>query len=155
MFNKLILVVLFSIFVIPVSAQDESGYPGAVRKTDLPLTGDMQFNKQQVLKKSFRDFEVEGWLSSDSNWYIKGTVTHQRLRCATYSLGVQLGKGNPACLNVEWLTNVQYGTQKKHCNSAPLIHVGGGEMPELRNLLSEATCVRIVTRCSGTCGETE
>lgn len=153
--KKISLLILVSAVAFSVSAEEESGYPGAVSKIDLPLVADTQFSQKHSLKKSFQDREVEGWLSEDTNWYIKGTVEHQRLRCATYRLGVQLGKGKPACLNVQWLTNVYYGTLRKQCNSAPVVHVGGGEMPELANLLTQATCVRVVTSCSGHCGKTD
>lgn len=155
MIKKIALISLLSLFTLPAYAQDEQGYTGAVRKIDLPLVAETRFNKKQDLKKSFQDRDVEGWLNADGNWYIKGIVTHQRLRCATYQLGVQLGKGNPACLNVEWITDVQYGTMKKHCNSAPREHVGGGEMVELRNILKDATCVKVVTRCTGVCDRPE
>ncbi|MGD8785401.1 MAG: hypothetical protein PVG75_13235 [Thioalkalispiraceae bacterium] len=155
MLNKIVLPLIFLLLITPVCADDAPGYPGVVNKVDLPLVAETQFNQRDELKKSFRTREVEGWLSADTNWFIKGTVSHQRLRCATYNIGIQLGKGNPACLNVEWLTNVEYGTKKKQCNSVSMVHTGGGMMPELANLLTEATCVRVVTRCSGACGKTE
>ena len=152
MLKKLFMLISFAVF-LPAYTQDELSHPGAGKKIDLPLTAETQFNQKQDLKMSFQDRDVEGWLNADGNWYIKGIVTHSRLRCANYQLGVQLGKGKPACLNVEWITDVKYGTSKKHCNSAPRTHVGGGEMPELRNVLKDATCVRVVTRCTGTCGK--
>lgn len=126
-------------------------YPGAVKKYDIQLNQEMQFNKKQGTKKTFKSFNVEGWLSDNGEWHIKGTVTHNRLRCATYQLGVQLGKGNPACLNVEWVSDVQYGTTRQHCNSAPLEHVGGGKIPALSTILKDATCARVVVRCTGIC----
>ena len=126
---------------------------GVTSNTKLPLTVSFQSNKNQPIKKSFQSNEVEGWLQANGDWDIKGTVTHTRLRCATYQLGVQLGKGNPACLNVEWLTEVQYGTLQQQCNSAPVQHVGGGSMPELKSLLEQATCVQVVVKCAGTCGQ--
>jgi hypothetical protein len=155
MLNKVSVIIFLSSVVFSVCAEQATGYPGAVSKIDLPLVAETQFNQKQSLKKTFREGDLEGWLSTDSNWYIKGTVTHTRLRCATYSLGIQLGKGNPACLNVKWLTRVSYGTSRKQCNSAPMIHAGGGDMPELANVLKEATCVRVVTRCTGACGKTD
>ena len=153
MIKKFYLLIILTLLVTPSFGQDDVVYPGVVNKMDLPLSAETQFNSKQDLKMSFQYQDVEGWFSSDSNWYIKGMVTHNRLRCATYQLGIQLGKGKPACLNVEWISDVNYGTSKKHCNSAPLTHVGGGEMPELRNILRDATCVRVVTRCTGTCGK--
>jgi len=126
-------------------------YPGAVKIYDIKLNQETQFNAKQPLKKTFKDFNAKGWLSENGEWHIKGIVTHNRLRCATYQLGIQLGKGNPACLNIAWLTDVQYGTTRQHCNSSPLEHVGGGNITALTNILKDATCARVVVRCTGTC----
>ncbi len=155
MANKIVVSTLLLTCIFSGYTNAETAYTGAVRKVDLPLVAETQFNPKQALKKSFEASDLKGWLSADSDWFIEGTVTHQRLRCASYELGIQLGKVSPACLNVEWLTDVQYGTRKKHCNSATLVHVGGGEMPELRNILKDATCVKVVTRCTGTCDRAE
>jgi hypothetical protein len=124
---------------------------GVTSNTSLPLVPTIQPNKSSPLKKSFQSNEVEGWLQSNGDWFIKGTVTHQRLRCATYQLGIKLGKGNPGCLNVEWVSDVQYGTMQQQCNSAPVLHTGGGNMPELQNLLQKASCVQVVVKCTGQC----
>ncbi len=126
---------------------------GVANNTILPLVADVQTNKAQAIKKSFQGNAVEGWLQQNGDWFIKGTVTHSRLRCATYQLGVQLGKGNPSCLNVEWISEIQYGTMQQQCNSAPVQHTGGGSMPELQNLLEQATCVQVVVKCTGTCDQ--
>lgn len=152
MFKNVTILAALVFMTTSVSAQN---YPGAVKKYDLALQSSIQFNKNQPMKKSFQGGEVEGWLQDKGDWYIKGTVKHNRLRCATYQLGVQLGKGSPACINIEWLTDVEYGTLKQHCNSASLEHVGGGELPMLANVLKDATCVRVVVRCSGTCDGAE
>lgn len=126
---------------------------GVMNNTKLPLVQSIQINKAQAIKKSFQGDTVEGWLQQNGDWFIKGTVTHSRLRCATYQLGLQLGKGNPSCLNVEWISEIQYGTMQQQCNSAPVQHTGGGSMPELQNLLEQATCVQVVVKCTGTCGQ--
>lgn len=126
---------------------------GVTNNTKLPLVESIQTNKAQAIKKSFQGDTVEGWLQQNGDWFIKGTVTHTRLRCATYQLGVQIGKGNPSCLNVEWISEIQYGTMQQQCNSAPVQHTGGGNMPELQNLLKQATCVQVVVKCTGTCGQ--
>jgi len=132
-----------------VLAVEKQSYPGAVNKTDIRLISETQFNPKDAVRKNFGDGNFSGWVSTDSNWYIKGRVPHSRLRCVTYELGVQLGKGAPACLNVKWVSGVHYGTRKSQCNSSDMLHIGGGEVPEFKTVLREATCVRIVTRCSG------
>jgi len=130
-------------------AAEKQTYPGAVNKTDIRLISESRFNPKDAVKKNFDDGNFSGWVSSDSNWIIKGRVPHSRLLCVTYELGVQLGKGAPACLNVKWITAVHYGTRRSQCNSAEMQHTGGGEVPEFKTRLLEATCVRIVTKCSG------
>jgi len=136
-------------------AEDKQSYPGAVNRTDIRLISETQFNPKNALKKKFQDGNFSGWLSTDTNWYIKGRVPHPRLLCATYELGVQLGKGAPACLNVKWIPGVHYGTRLNQCNSSDMEHVGGGEVLAFNAELYEATCVRIITKCTGACDGAE
>jgi len=135
----------------PATHGDNSVANGITIKSELSLVSEVQTNNSQAQKKSFADNDTEGWLQQNGDWYIKGMVTHTRLRCATYQLGIQLGKGSPACLNVEWLTDIHYGTMERQCNSSPVQHIGGGSMPELQHLLQQATCVRVAVKCTGTC----
>ena len=46
----------------------------------------------------------------------------------------------------------EYGTRERHCNSASRIHSGGGSLPVTRKQVATANCVRVLVRCSGTCG---
>ena len=108
-------------------------------------------NQTQALKMSFENNTVEGWVQDTGEWYIKGVVTHSRLLCATYELGIKLGRGDPACLNVQWLTEVAFGTMRRQCNSTPITHVGGGEAPAFQSALAQATCVQVVVKCTGKC----
>jgi hypothetical protein len=155
MFKTIISIALFTTLMSSVAAQGEQGYPGAVKRVDLRLIDEVQYNANQPVRKTFADSEYSGWVSNDGNWFIKGNVVHTRLRCGTYQLGVQLGKGSPACLNVKWLSGVYYGTRREHCNSAVLVHQGGGEVEEIKLLVEQATCVRIVTKCTGVCEHPE
>lgn len=134
----------------PVCAEDPKS--DIVKYIDIQLIEKTRFNKNEPLKKTFKDHEYQGWFNSDGDWSIKGTVAHGRLRCGTYQLGVQLGKGIPACLNIEWISEITYGTRKEQCNSVIMAHSGGGYLELLKEKLSEATCVKVVTRCTGTCG---
>ena len=158
--QKPLFVLLFLLIASPAHSdqfdpvQNDTGIIGGVsNNTQLPLIAVMQGNNSQASQKSFQGNEVEGWFQQTGDWYIKGVVAHHRLRCATYQLGIQLGKGNPSCLNVEWLTAVNYGTMQEQCNSASVQHVGGGNLPELRKVLDQATCVQISIKCSGACGQ--
>ena len=94
---------------------------------------------------------MQGWLDETGAWHIGTEVHHGRLRCGTYETGIQLGRGKPACSEVEWLTDVEYATRLRHCNSATRLHAGGGVFSDAENRLEEVTCVRIVVRCEGTC----
>lgn len=106
----------------------------------------------EVERRSFEQFDVEGELSATGVWSIEGVVEHRGLRCATYEMGLQIGRGASACQAVEWYNAVQYGTRERHCNSASLVHKGSGTHELSRDQLISATCVRVVTRCSGPYG---
>jgi len=146
---KILIVIMSIMFGSLVFADEKQSYPGAVNKTDIRLISEVRFNQKDALKKKFDDGNFSGWLSTDASWQIKGRVGHNRLLCATYELGVQLGKGAPACLNVKWIPGVYFGTRKNQCNSSTVLHTGGGEVPEFKTQLHQATCVRVVTNCFG------
>ncbi|UCC56703.1 MAG: hypothetical protein JSU75_02790 [Gammaproteobacteria bacterium] len=94
---------------------------------------------------------MQGWLDETGIWQFSMEVHHGRLRCATYETGIRLGKGNPACSNVEWLTGIEPVSRLRHCNSATRIHAGGGEISRAASRFAETSCVRVVVRCEGNC----
>ncbi len=102
-------------------------------------------------RRSFEQFDIEGEVGTGV-WSIESVVQHSGLRCATYEIGLQIGRGAPACQAVEWHNAVQYGTRERHCNSSSLVHRGGGTHGLSGEQLTAATCVRVVTRCAGACG---
>ena len=120
----------------------------AVRVMDLPLQPPKIVVEGEPVRWTFSDFNVSGWLDENGNWQIHSEVSHGRIRCATYQIGVQLGKGLPACNNFQWLTGVEFAPQVRHCNSATRIHKGGGRYTDMEAVAS-ATCARIVVRCEG------
>ncbi len=122
-----------------------------VRQIEMPLQASAQTGNGQRPRKTFQRVGMQGWLDATGAWRIEGEVHHSRLRCATYETGIQLGRGNPSCSGVAWLTGVAYATRVRHCNSASRLHAGGGEFPEAANRLEETTCVRVLVRCQGTC----
>ncbi len=122
-----------------------------VNISELPLKPSTKPNTEQPLTKEFQRRETQGWIRETGVWDINKTVTHTRLRCAIYETGIQLGKGNPGCSQVEWLTDIDYGTRQRHCNSATLIHTGGGEFAGINGIFEALTCVRVVIRCQGVC----
>lgn len=154
--QKLLLVCL--LFSCAVNAEQqtatgESHYNpvNVVRQIELPVESSAQTVNGQPSKKTFQGQGMQGWLDNTGAWHIRGEVHHSRLRCGNYETGIQLGRGNPVCADVEWLTNVEYVTSLRHCNSATRLHTGGGEFSAAANPLDEVTCVRVVVRCEGTC----
>jgi hypothetical protein len=134
-----------------IDAHDAADNQRVVSVRDMVLEPASQSSVDQGLTKTFRQGETRGWISENGAWAISSAVTHTRLRCATYEVGIQLGQGAPDCNAVRWLTNVQYGTRQEHCNSATRVHRGGGTLPDGSRLFETSTCVRVVTRCSGVC----
>ena len=99
----------------------------------------------------FQRGETRGRIDENGSWTLRHAVSHHRLLCATYQTGIQVGRGNPACSQVEWLTDVEYTGRRQQCNSATLLHSGNGEFRDFDTRFPSASCVRIVTRCEGNC----
>lgn len=135
------------------SVADAPGSDGSriVGSVDLPLTLAPTAGARQPATKEFQGRDIRGRISESGTWSIRTVVTHTRLRCATYETGIQLGQGNPDCSNVRWLSAVQFGTRQMQCNSATLVHAGGGELPVTKDTFAASNCVRVVTRCNGAC----
>jgi hypothetical protein len=133
------------------SGENQPGQGRIVRQVELPVESLGQSGSDQTLKKTFQRQGIQGWVDETGAWHLSSEVQHGRLRCATYETGIQLGKGNPRCSEVEWLTGIEYGTRLLHCNSAARVHVGGGNFSSAAPRLEEVTCVRVVVRCEGTC----
>lgn len=122
-----------------------------VQTLDLPLTLLQTPGTRQPAAKAFQRGDTRGQVSESGAWNIRTAVTHTRLRCATYETGIQLGQGNADCSDVRWLSAAQFGTRQTHCNSATLIHTGGGELGATKATFEASNCVRVVTRCNGPC----
>lgn len=135
----------------PDAGQGQSGQGRIVRQVELPLRSSAHSPEGQPARRSFEAKGTQGWLDASGAWQINREVHHGRLRCGSYETGIQLGRGNPACSSVEWLTNVEYATRLRHCNSASRVHAGGGSFSHVADRLEAVSCVRIVVRCEGTC----
>ena len=133
------------------SGEDPSSQGRVVRQVELPLAPSRQAAGDQPSRKVFERQGTAGWLDETGGWHVRREVHHGRLRCATYETGIQLGRGNPACANVTWLTDVEYATRHRHCNSASRLHAGGGQLADGAGRFAETSCVRVVVRCEGTC----
>ncbi len=122
--------------------------PRIIRALQLPLHPPTLIVQGEPSRWTFRDFNVSGWVDENGFWDIRSEISHGSIRCATYEVGVQLGRGRPACSNVDWLTNVEYGSRVQHCNSATRIHSGGGRFFDT-SAVEAANCARVVVRCDG------
>jgi hypothetical protein len=95
--------------------------------------------------------EIKAWLREKGSWHIEGPVPHQGLLCATRELGVRFGIGKPGCTNVQWISEVDYGTLQKQCNNATAMHNGGGSQQALEPDFTRITCAERVIKCGGNC----
>jgi len=130
--------------------QDE-GNDRIVNRVDVILRPVAGGKDNQPFRRRFEQRNTEGWIGDAGSWSVEALVTHSRLRCGTYEIGLQLGRGNPDCTAVNWLTEVQYGTSERQCNSASMVHAGGGTLPVSREQVAVSSCVRVSTRCTGAC----
>lgn len=107
---------------------------------------------QQKLEFAFQGpADGKGWLKPSGQWYMEAWIQHPHFRCAHYRLGVQFGQGSPACLNVRWLTEPLYISQKRQCNNSVVHHSGSGSGSEIAALFTQVSCVQQVIKCSGVC----
>ena len=114
----------------------------------------MSYSDNKLDKLEFKFGGASAWLNTKGDWNIKGGVKHNRVLCVTYQLGIRFGKGVNGCINPVWITDYEYGTNMKHCNSAELVHIGGGYFSELENKISEVTCAQVDVKCFGaTCNK--
>ncbi|MDH5326118.1 MAG: hypothetical protein OEZ68_17550 [Gammaproteobacteria bacterium] len=102
-------------------------------------------------------FEFQGadpskaWLKQNGQWQIEAWVRHNHFRCGHYQLGVRFGQGEPACLNVKWLTDPVFISNKRQCNNSVIHHKGSESSEELEKLFSKITCAEQVIKCVGIC----
>ena len=135
----------------PDSGESQPAQGRIVRLVELPLASAAQTIAGQPSRRTFEKQGIEGWLDETGAWHIKAEVHHGRIRCGTYETGVQSGRGNPACADVEWLTGVEFVARHRQCNSATRLHRGSGRFSEAASRLESVSCVRLVVRCAGTC----
>jgi hypothetical protein len=101
--------------------------------------------------RTFAAEGMQGWVRESGAWGIRAEVAHAGLRCATYELGGQIGRGDSSCTAVSWLGGIDFATRLTHCNGAVRIHAGEGNLRVDTKTVATANCVRVVTRCSGGC----
>lgn len=131
--------------------QNQTDRGRIVRLIELPLASARESVAGQPSRRTFEKQGIQGWLDETGAWQIKAEIHHGRIRCGTYETGIQLGRGNPACSDAEWLTGVQFVHRQLQCNSATRLHRGSGRFSEAASRLAEVSCVRLVVRCEGAC----
>lgn len=122
--------------------------PRVMRQVVLPL---LSANGQGGARV-FSDSSVRGTLASSGDWRVRGEITHPRLRCGTYRMGLQFGRGDGACNAPTWRTQTTLLPARVQCNNATLVHSGEGSVDLAPEALRALDCVRVVVQCTGTCG---
>lgn len=121
-----------------------------IRSFEVSLVSLPQMGTETQVKE-FREGDTHGQLTETGNWNYRHLLNHSRLRCSTYQTGIQFGVGNQACSEVNWLSEVEYGSRRTQCNNAPVIHQSSGAISTDKVAFKRTNCVRIVTRCAGPC----
>lgn len=133
------------------TAQPEGSYR-VVGRLEVPMSPGVGITEGQPFRRDFEQRDVKGSINDAGRWTIENVVDHSHFRCGIYEVGIQLGRGVAGCSQAEWFSAPEYGTRERHCNSASRIHSGGGSLPVTRKQVATGNCVRVLVRCSGTCG---
>ena len=105
--------------------------------------------KPVKLEFDFGDFKA--WARRDGSWNAEGTVHHRGLRCATYTLSLRVGRGNPGCVDVRWFREPRPVASVRLCNNAPGRITGGNTEFRDAARFDEISCAERVISCSGNC----
>ena len=105
--------------------------------------------KTAKIEFDFGDFK--GWARRDGSWNAAGRVQHSGLLCATYTLSLRVGHGNPGCTNVQWFGDPQAVGSVKLCNNAVGSIDGGNTEFKDAERFDEITCVERELSCDGNC----
>jgi hypothetical protein len=120
-----------------------------VRQIVLPLRAP---EAPQSAARVFEASGINGTLAADGTWTLRTEVTHPRLRCGTYSAGVGFGIGNADCSRVDWVAPASFGSPRRQCNGATLIHSSNGSLALSAAEVGRLNCARVDVRCTGACG---
>jgi len=129
------------------SSEKPAATPQDIRQADRPLMPATDGSAAGIFDVGF----ARGALDSDGDWRVRGEITHSRLRCGRYQLGVRFGAGDASCANVDWRTELLTSPERRQCNSATLVHTGGGTLDLSTDTIASLNCARVVVRCTGAC----
>jgi hypothetical protein len=134
------------------SGDTNASEPRILRTVELPLSTAVPSLSGQPSIRSFSGAGLNGQVNSAGEWTIRAKIGHTRLRCGIYEVGMQLGHGDSQCIDVRWITGIEFVTRERQCNSSTRIHAGGGQFSStVGRVVGAANCVRAVVRCQGTC----
>jgi hypothetical protein len=125
--------------------------PRVLAVMDVPLAPAAGGASDGTGARTFGSGPIQGRVDASGAWSLRGEITHRRLRCATYELGLITGRGDASCTRVDWVTEADFATRLTHCNAATRIHSGGGTLGLAGPAIASINCVRVVTRCTGAC----
>lgn len=159
-FNKYILILSTAFFSVQLYADissdnaDNLNFSGNLQDNiskgaTSPASKVMSYSDNKLDKLEFKFSGASAWLNTKGDWYVKAIVKHNRMLCANYQIGIRFGKAENGCDNPIWVTNYEYGTNVKQCNSAELKHTGGGYFSELENKIENISCAQIDIKCFG------
>ena len=126
---------------------------------DVPVAGRTTIARQAAewnsdgkpVKLDFDFGDFKAWARRDGSWNAEGTVQHRGLMCATYTLLLRVGHGNPGCMDVHWFREPVPVASTQVCNNAPAMLSGGNLEFRDAARFDEITCAERIISCSGTC----
>lgn len=143
---------LMFIFLLLGNSVLSAAEPGKVKRETAASKQVINFNpSKNPAKKEFDFGGYTAWLTQDGVWQVSGIAKHTRLRCGRYRMGMRFGAGSPGCMNVKWITEANYVTSHKQCNSAQMKHKGVGENQILEAKFDSVSCAERLIKCTGTC----
>ncbi len=105
--------------------------------------------KPSKLEFDFGDFRA--WGRRDGSWNIEGKIQHRGLLCATYTLSVRAGHGEPGCTNPSWYSEPRVIASTRLCNNASGTLSGGDIESASAEHFDDITCAERTVTCSGNC----
>jgi hypothetical protein len=133
----------------PVRAADTAGTPMGRTAVARPAAEWNKDGKPVKLDFDFGDFK--SWIRRDGSWNAEGRIQHDGLMCATYTLSLRVGHGNPGCADVQWFHAPSPVASVTLCNSASGMLTGGNTEFHDAARFDEISCAERSVSCSGNC----
>jgi len=128
----------------------EPDIPGVGRTAPARPAAEWDANGKPV-RIDFDFGDVKAWARRDGSWNAEGTIQHRGMLCATYTLSLRVGRGEPACNKVKWFNEPRAVANTVLCNNAPGFISGGNTEFRDKARFNEITCAERTISCSGNC----